>query len=115
MRKGFAMLSRFGVDIDFEKSWDEGVKGIRNCQFKFECDKKWLDLEKLEGPTNVRFCKHCLKEVHFIDDVWDLALALDNDWCVAIARTLAITAKGVKSLNEPLMGSLDFNWKPKEK
>lgn len=100
------MLSRFGVDIDFEKSWDEGVKGIRNCQFKFECDKKWADLEKLKGEQNVRFCRHCLKEVHFIDDAWDLALALDKDWCVAIARTLAITAKGVKSLHEPLMGSI---------
>ena len=100
------MLNRFGVDIDIEKSWDEGVKGIRNCQFKFECDKKWADLEKLESKQHVRFCTHCLKEVHYIDDAWDLALALDNDWCVAVARTLAITAKSVKSTNEPLLGSL---------
>ncbi|MEN9880341.1 MAG: hypothetical protein RIQ55_987 [Pseudomonadota bacterium] len=100
------MLNRFGVEIDFEKSWDEGVKGIRNCQLKFECNKKWNDLQALEGQQNVRFCTHCLKEVHYIDDAWDLALALDKDWCVAVTRTLAITAKAVKNLNEPLMGSL---------
>lgn len=100
------MLNRFGVDIDFENSWDEGVKGIRNCQFKFECDKRWSDLKTLEGQTTVRFCTHCLKEVHYVDDAWDLALALDKDWCVAIARTLAITANSVKCMNEPLLGSL---------
>lgn len=100
------MKNRFGVDIDFEKSWDEGVKGIRNCQFKFECSKKWGDLQTLEGQEKVRFCTHCLKEVHYIDDAWDLALALDKDWCVAITWTLAVMAKGVKNLNEPLLGSL---------
>ena len=99
---------KIGVDLieNFERSWDEGVNGIRNCQFKFECDKRWSDLEKLDGQSSVRFCTHCLKEVHYINDAWDLALAMDNDWCVAVAGTLAITAKGVKSLNEPLMGSL---------
>ncbi len=100
------MPNRFGVELDFEKSWDEGVKGIRNCQFKFECDKRWGDLQALEGQVSVRFCTYCLKEVHYIDDAWDLAVALDKDWCVAVTRTLAITAKGVKNLNEPLMGSL---------
>ena len=102
------MLDRFGIDLDFEKMWDEGVKGIRNCQFKFECDKRWGDLEKLEGRPNVRYCSHCSKDVHYIDDAWDLALALDQDWCVAIAGTLAIAAKGVKNLNEPLIGSISF-------
>lgn len=99
-------MEPFGVNINLEKSWDEGVKGIRNCKFKFECDKRWSDLEKLEGQPNVRFCTHCLKEVHFIDDAWELALAIDKDWCVAVTRRVAITAKGVKSLHEPLMGSL---------
>ena len=54
------MPNRFGVEIDLDKSWDDGVKGIRNCQFKFECDKKWGDLQVLEGQENVRFCAHCL-------------------------------------------------------
>lgn len=100
------MLERFGINVVFEKPRDDGVKGIRNCQLKFECDKKWADLQKLDGQPNVRFCTHCLKEVHYIDDAWDLALALDKDWCVAVTRTLAITAKGVKNLDEPLMGSI---------
>lgn len=102
------MAKGFGIDLEKElgKYWDEGVKGIRNCKFKFMCKKRWNDLDKIEGIENIRFCSTCLKEVHFIDDAWDLALAMDNDWCVAVTRTLAITAKGIKSLNEPLLGSL---------
>lgn len=100
------MLKKFGIDIDFEKIWDEGVLGIRNCKFKFECEKKWGELERIEGVKDLRFCSHCLKEVHYVDDGWDLVLAMEKDWCVAIPHTLVITAKGIKSLHEPLMGSL---------
>jgi len=102
------MTKNFGIDLEKElgKYWDEGVQGIRNCEFKFLCDKRWNDLDQIEGVEKVRFCAKCQTEVHFIDDAWDLALALDKDWCVAITRTLAITAKGFKSLNEPLLGSL---------
>ena len=79
---------------------------IRNCQFKFECDRKWGDLLQIRGEPGVRYCTQCLQEVHFVDNWPNLVLAMKEDWCVAIPRTLVIEAKAVKSINEPLMGSL---------
>lgn len=97
------MLENFGLKVDFD---EDGLVDIRNCQFKFECDKRWSELERVEGQDSIRFCTHCLKEVYYIDDAWDLVLALKKDWCVAVTKALAITANGVKSINEPLLGSL---------
>ena len=79
---------------------------IRNCQFRFECDKKWSELLRIKDEPSVRYCTQCLQEVHFVDSWPDLVLALRNDWCVAIPRTMVIEAKMVKNINEPLMGSL---------
>lgn len=79
---------------------------IRNCQFRFECEKKWSELLRVEGEQGIRFCTQCLQEVHFVDNAQDLVLAMEKDWCVAITRTLVIEAKAIKSMNEPLMGSL---------
>lgn len=79
---------------------------IRNCQFKFECEKKWSELLRIRGESGVRYCTQCLQEVHFVDNWPDLVLAMKEDWCVAVPRTLVIEAKAVKSINEPLMGSL---------
>lgn len=79
---------------------------IRNCQFKFECEKKWSELLSIRGEPEVRYCTQCLQEVHFVDNAQDLVLAMEKDWCVAIPRTLVIETKAVKSINETLMGSL---------
>ena len=79
---------------------------IRNCQFKFECEKKWNELLRIKGEPKVRYCTQCLQEVHFVDDAFSLVLAMEMDWCVAIPRKLVVDSKNIKSINEPLMGSL---------
>lgn len=79
---------------------------IRNCQFKFECDKKWSDLLRIKGEPEVRYCTQCLKEVHFVDNAFDLVLAMERDLCVAIPSKLVVAAKGVKRMNEPMVGML---------
>lgn len=79
---------------------------IRNCKFKFECEKRWSELLRIKGEPEVRYCTQCLQEVHFVDNAFELVLAMEKDWCVAIPRKLVVDARGVKRLNEPLLGSL---------
>ena len=79
---------------------------IRNCQVKFECDKKWSELLRVKGEPGVRYCTQCLQEVRFVDNAFDLVLAMENDWCVAIPSKLVVAARSVKRINEPLLGSL---------
>ena len=58
---------------------------IRNCKFKFECPKKWEDLEKLGvGSPGVRYCNHCEENVHRCKTNKALREAIQNNWCVAI-------------------------------
>ena len=56
---------------------------IRNCAFKFKCEKQWADLEVLSAK-NKRFCKGCKHEVHLVDTDEQLLVALKKNWCVAI-------------------------------
>ena len=56
---------------------------IRNCAFKFKCEKQWEQLELLSAK-NKRFCKACKHEVHLVDTDEKLLLALRKNWCVAI-------------------------------
>jgi len=56
---------------------------IRNCAFKFKCEKQWAELEVL-AAKNKRFCNACKHEVHLVDTDEKLLAALKKNWCVAI-------------------------------
>ena len=58
---------------------------IRNCKFKFKCDKKWSDMEELIKPNDsVKHCKVCNEDVHLCDTDEQLITAIKNNWCVAL-------------------------------
>ena len=57
---------------------------IRNCHFKFKCEKKWATLQAIEGYEDRKFCNECQKDVHLVENLWDLRKALEFDLCVAV-------------------------------
>ena len=59
-----------------------GLK-IRNCRVKYECDTQWIDMKET-GRPNVRICETCSKEVHFVRNRVELALAIQNGLCVCV-------------------------------
>jgi len=60
---------------------------IRNCRFKYECDMHWNDLKET-GRPQVRFCPTCSKEVHFVRNRTELALAIQNNLCVCVPHDI---------------------------
>lgn len=60
---------------------------IRNCRMKYECDQSWIRMKET-GRLNVRFCEACQKEVHFIKNRMELALAIQNGRCVCVPYDL---------------------------
>jgi len=60
---------------------------IRNCRFKYECDMHWNDLKETSRP-HVRFCETCSKEVHFVRNRVELALAIQNNLCVCVPHDI---------------------------
>jgi hypothetical protein len=56
---------------------------IRNCQFEFECQQSWEDLEQTDAP-DVRHCGECSKSVHLCTTDTDIARAIRDNLCVAI-------------------------------
>lgn len=60
---------------------------IRNCRFKYECDMHWNDLKET-GRPNVRFCETCSKDVHFVRNRVDLALAIQKGLCVCVPHDI---------------------------
>lgn len=57
---------------------------IRNCTFKFKCEKKWESLEVIEDYYDRRYCNDCQKDVHLVENIFDLRKALEFDLCVAV-------------------------------
>jgi len=77
---------------------------VRNCEFKFKCTQKWEELDIKEGFKDIKHCSVCQKDVHMVKNAWELVIAIDKNYCVAIPRTELITAKGIKSIGKPSMG-----------
>jgi len=65
----------------------EAAPKIRNCRFKYECDMHWNDMKET-GRPNVRFCEACSKEVHFVRNRVELALAIQNHLCVCVPHDI---------------------------
>jgi len=81
---------------------------VRNCEFKFKCTQKWEELGIKEGMDDIKYCSECQKDVYRIKDAWELVIAIDKNYCVAIPRTELITAKGIKSMGKLSMGHVAF-------
>lgn len=54
------------------------------CKFKFACDKKWRDLNKIEGEQRVRHCGGCNELVYRCDSYESLSEHASLGHCVAI-------------------------------
>jgi hypothetical protein len=59
------------------------IFAIRNCKFRFKCQKLWDDLE-LTDNSSIRFCRECQRDVVFCGTDSDLMRAITNDECVAV-------------------------------
>ena len=57
---------------------------MKNCIFKFECEQQWSDLTEIRDQR-VRFCEVCESDVHLCETNDEIARAIREDLCVAIA------------------------------
>ncbi len=81
---------------------------IRNCEFKFKCEQQWDSLIPKDGVENLKYCSQCQKDVHLVKDPWELAIAIDKNYCVAVHRSMGIEARGVKNLGKISVGQIGF-------
>ena len=56
---------------------------IPNCEFRFECPKKWEALQISPNPDQ-RFCGQCKREVRFCRTPEELEIAIARNECVAV-------------------------------
>lgn len=54
------------------------------CKFRFICDRKWDDLQKIEGENQIRFCSACEKPVYLSTSYAQLAMNAAANRCVAV-------------------------------
>ena len=57
---------------------------IRNCTFKYKCNRSWDSLTVFLNEPRVRHCDDCNKRVYLVPTPRLLGLALKMDHCVAI-------------------------------
>ena len=77
---------------------------VRNCEFKFKCIQNWDLLGIKEGIKDVKYCSECQKDVHLVKDAWELVIAIEKNYCVAISRITSIEAKNVKNIGKMSLG-----------
>jgi len=56
---------------------------IRNCKFRFQCNKAWQDLDTTSSE-NIRVCRACGEQVHLCVSDDELRGAMEANHCVAI-------------------------------
>lgn len=56
---------------------------IRNCAFKFRCEKKWQNLERTDNPE-IRYCGTCGEDIHYVHTNKELRKAIEANQCVAL-------------------------------
>jgi hypothetical protein len=59
--------------------------GIRNCIFRFRCDRKWESLKPTEN-AGIRSCDDCGKFVYRCQTDEELVDAVSQNRCVAVFR-----------------------------
>lgn len=70
---------------NFQSQLSTSIKDykLRNCFLAYECDADWNALEKTKSEK-IRFCSKCNDEVHQCDSDLELAIAIRENFCVAI-------------------------------
>ena len=91
------------------QNFDPSKFFIRNCDFRLLCHQTWDGLERKSSDESIRFCLECKKDVHYVKDAWELVIAVEKNYCVAVPRTLVITAKAVIDKDKPLLGHIRLN------
>lgn len=78
---------------------------IRNCSWKFKCDKTWDSLLPTKPYTfeSTRYCPDCKENVRLVNSESSLFLAIEHNQCVSIP--LEIT-NVYKQSQKHLMGSI---------
>jgi hypothetical protein len=56
---------------------------IRNCAFRFQCDKIWEELKPTK-KDGVKYCNNCRRQVHLCETSDEVMHAIKRDWCIAI-------------------------------
>ena len=65
---------------------------IRNCEFKFRCNRTWEGLESPENyPEGIKYCSTCLRDVFLVETDLDLKKAVWANRCVAIPLKMRIS------------------------
>jgi hypothetical protein len=81
---------------------------IRNCVFKYECDKNWEELENISSDKNIKFCSNCNRDVYMVNDSFELTILIKENKCVAIPRIEVIKAKALKNINKQNLGQISL-------
>lgn len=81
---------------------------IRNCNFKFTCERTWDSLSELiDKPLAegiVRYCDKCLENVYLVRSADALLLHIELDHCVAVPVEITNMFSAHESLANPLVG-----------
>ena len=56
------------------------------CEFRFQCDKQWRDLNEISGQERVRYCGDCAKPVFLCQSYEELAEHVSEGHCVAVGE-----------------------------
>ena len=91
---------------------------IRNCEFKYKCEKTWGSLESLESyPKGIKYCSTCKRDVFLVETDLDLKKAVWSNHCVAIPlkmRISIIEESALKKLKEGhIVGHVCLSQMPK--
>jgi len=84
---------------------------IRNCSWKFKCTKTWDSLlpAKPYAFERRRYCPDCKENVKLITDERSLLLAIEHNYCVAIAFEITHLKQQLEQMDKPLVGSIRLN------
>ena len=78
---------------------------IRNCSWKFKCNKTWDSLLKTKEYSyqKIRYCPDCKEDVHLVASEKELFIKIEHDRCVAIPFEIT---RFSQQLNRPLLGAV---------
>jgi hypothetical protein len=84
---------------------------IRNCSWKFKCKKTWDSLleTKEYSYQKIRYCPDCKENVHLVTSESSLLLAIEHNYCVAIAFEITHLKKQLDQMGKPLVGSIKMD------
>ena len=96
---------------DTQMTPNEDRNLIRNCSWKFKCTKTWDSLlpAKHFVYEKRRYCPDCKENVHLVTSESSLLLAIEHNYCVAIAFEITHLKKQLDQMGKPLVGSIKMD------